>query len=71
VKSDPVGQLEHEIELTRQDLDQALRALQVQLSPRYQLQRAWKLARSHPLPLLGLAATLLGILYLTIRRRPS
>jgi hypothetical protein len=81
-----VSQLEDQIELTRQALDRTLRALQLQLSPRYQLRRAWNAtkeasvrtvhqsglwARSHPLPVFAIAATLLGILYLSVRRRRS
>jgi Protein of unknown function (DUF3618) len=81
-----VSQLEDQIELTRQALDRTLRALQLQLSPRYQLRRAWNAtkeasvhtlhqsglwARSHPLPVLVIAATLLGMVYLGVRRRRS
>jgi uncharacterized membrane protein YdfJ with MMPL/SSD domain len=82
--NDPVREVEQQIELTRQALDHTLRELQVQLSPRYQVRRAWRATqalsmrtarqsshwvRAHPLPLLAITVTLVGLLYLAVRRR--
>lgn len=43
---DPIDALEHEIEGTRQALDQTLRALRTELSPRHRLEVAWNSAKS-------------------------
>jgi uncharacterized protein DUF3618 len=45
VTEDPIDVLEHEIEGTRQALDQTLRALRTELSPRHQLEVAWNSAK--------------------------
>jgi hypothetical protein len=36
-----IGEMQHQIELTRNELDQTLEALQAKLSPRLRLRAAW------------------------------
>ena len=46
MSEDPIDALEREIEGTRHALDQTLRALQAELSPRHRLEVAWNSAKS-------------------------
>jgi hypothetical protein len=86
VKSSHIDELEHQSELTRRQLDRTLADLQLHLSPRYQLHRAWNATRdlstrtlhrgerwagAHPMALLSLGVTLLGVWYLMARWRKS
>jgi hypothetical protein len=87
VKSPHIDQLMHQSELTRRRLDQTLQDLQLHLSARYQLHRAWNATRdlstrtlhrgerwagAHPVALLSLGVTLLGVWYLMARwRKPD